>query len=304
MSSILSIDALAKSYGPVQALRGVSFRVPQGSVFGILGPNGSGKTTLLAIVLDVLKADAGQYAWLGGMPAAQARQQIGSLLETPNFYHYMSAWDNLEIAASIKGRGLEDRTRVLELTGLLPRKDSAFKTFSLGMKQRLAIASALLGRPKVLVLDEPTNGLDPSGIAEIRQLIRNLASEGITVIMASHLLNEVEQVCNHVAILKKGTLLLTGRVDEVMRSDDAVEIAVEDGGDGVESLVSALPGVRAVRPVDGRWLLTVDDSTSPARINKALAMQGITLSHLALKRKSLESMFMELTEEPTGTVRN
>lgn len=304
MTDVLSIDAIAKSYGPVQALRGVSFSVPQGSVFGILGPNGSGKTTLLAIVLDVLKADAGQYAWLGGMTAAQARQQIGSLLETPNFYHYMSAWDNLEIAASIKGRGVEDRTRVLEITGLLPRKDSAFKTFSLGMKQRLAIAAALLGRPKVLVLDEPTNGLDPSGIAEIRQLIRNLAAEGTTVVMASHLLNEVEQVCDHVAILKKGSLLLTGRVDEVMRSDDAVEIGVEDGGDGLETLLGRLPGVRAARRVDDRWLLSVDDSTSPARINQALAAQGITLSHLALKRKSLESMFMELTEDSTGAVRN
>ena len=304
MNSILSISNLAKSYGPVQALRGVTFSVPQGSVFGILGPNGSGKTTLLAIVLDVLKADAGSYSWLGGMNAAQARQQIGSLLETPNFYHYMSAWDNLEIAASIKGRGLDDRRRVLELTGLLPRKDSAFKTFSLGMKQRLAIASALLGGPKVLVLDEPTNGLDPAGIAEIRQLIRNLASEGITVVMASHLLNEVEQVCDHVAILKKGTLLLTGRVEEVMRSDDAVEIGVDDGGEGLEGLLGGLPGVHSVRRVDGRWLLSVDDTTSPARINRALSAQGITLSHLALKRKSLESMFMELTEDEAGTVRN
>ena len=304
MNTILSIDTLAKSYGPVQALRGVTFSVPQGSVFGILGPNGSGKTTLLAIVLDVLKADSGGYNWLGSATTAEARQQIGSLLETPNFYHYMSAWDNLQIAASIKGRGLEDRSRVLELTGLLPRKDSAFKTFSLGMKQRLAIASALLGRPKVLVLDEPTNGLDPAGIAEIRQLIRNLASEGITVIMASHLLNEVEQVCDHVAILKRGSLLLTGRVDEVMRSDDAVEIGLEESGDNMGTLLSGLPGVRAVRHVDGRWLLSVDDTTSPGRINKALAAQGIILSHLALKRKSLESMFMELTEDQSGAAKN
>ena len=305
MNAILNIEAIAKSYGPVQALRGVTFQVPQGAVFGILGPNGSGKTTLLGIVLDVLKADAGAYAWLGGVGTAQARQQIGSLLETPNFYHYMSAWDNLEVAARIKGRGLADRTRVLELTGLLPRKDSAFKTFSLGMKQRLAIAAALLGGPKVLVLDEPTNGLDPAGIAEIRALIRSLAAGGITVIMASHLLNEVEQVCDHVAILKKGTLLLTGRVDEVMRSDDAVEIAVEEGQpDSLEAMLRALPGVRDVRQANGRWTLAVDDTATPAAINRALASQGIILSHLALKRKSLESMFIELTEEAAGAVRN
>jgi ABC-2 type transport system ATP-binding protein len=304
MSAVLSIDALAKSYGPVQALRGVSFSVPQGSVFGILGPNGSGKTTLLAIVLDVLQADAGSYSWLGGVGSSQARQQIGSLLETPNFYHYMSAWDNLEIAASIKGRGLEDRTRVLELTGLLPRKDSAFKTYSLGMKQRLAIASALLGRPKVLVLDEPTNGLDPAGIAEIRTLIRRLAAEGITIIMASHLLDEVEKVCDHVAILKKGTLLLTGKVEDVMRSDNAVEVAVENSADGLEATLRALSGVRDVRRVDSRWILTVDETATPAAINRALSAQGITLSHLALKRKSLESMFMELTEDTSGAARN
>ncbi len=304
MTDVLSLSHLAKSYGAVQALRGVSFSVPAGSVFGILGPNGSGKTTLLAIVLDVLRADAGQYAWLGNSDATKARQQIGSLLETPNFYHYMSAWDNLEVAASIKGRGLNDRTRVLEITGLLPRKDSAFKTFSLGMKQRLAIAAALLGRPKVLVLDEPTNGLDPAGIAEIRTLIRSLAAEGITIIMASHLLDEVEKVCDHVAILKKGTLLLTGKVDEVMRSDDAVELSVDGERDGLEALLGGLSGVRSVRQIDGRWLLSVDELATPAGINRALAAQGITLSHLALKRKSLESTFMELTEDTTGAARN
>jgi len=294
-SSVLEIQGLQKAYGPVRALRGVSFSVPQGSVFGILGPNGSGKTTLLGIVLDVLRADAGGYTWFGGMDAAEARQQIGALLETPNFYHYMSAWDNLEVAASIKGRGLDDRARVLELTGLTARKDSAFKTYSLGMKQRLAIASALLGGPKVLVLDEPTNGLDPAGIAEIRNLIRSLAAGGITVIMASHLLDEVEKVCDHVAILKTGELLVSGPVGEVMRDEDVLEIGVEDTPAGLEAALRALPGVRSVRSAEGgRWLLGVDKGSSGASINRALAAQGIHLSHLAAKRKSLEAMFMEL----------
>lgn len=174
MSVILSIQNLAKAYGPVRALKGVSFNVPEGSVYGVLGPNGSGKTTLLAILLDVLQADSGTFQWFGGMDHAAARKQIGSLLETPNFYHYLSAVRNLEINARIKERGRDDIDRVLDIVKLTPRKHSKFSTYSLGMKQRLAIANALLGKPKILLLDEPTNGLDPEGIAEIRELIREL----------------------------------------------------------------------------------------------------------------------------------
>src|ERR1035437_9203965 len=184
--AILTVEDLSKSYGKIQALKDVSFDVPEGSVFGILGPNGSGKTTLLGTVLDVLLANAGTYSWFDGMEHSEARRRIGSLLETPNFYHYLSAFDNLEITAAIRQRGLDDRIRVLQQVGLLERKDSKFQTFSLGMKQRLAIGAALLGNPKILVLDEPTNGLDPSGIAEIRELIRKLNKDGITIIIASH----------------------------------------------------------------------------------------------------------------------
>lgn len=294
MQNILSIQQIKKSYGPVQALKGVSFNVPPGSVFGILGPNGSGKTTLLGIVLDVLRADAGNYAWLDGMAHEDARRQIGSLLETPNFYHYMSAMDNLEISAAIKQRGKDDRLNVLKMVNLLERKDSRFQTFSLGMKQRLAIAAALLGGPKVLVLDEPTNGLDPAGIAEIRELIRNLNAQGITIIMASHLLDEVEKVCTHMAVLKRGELLVTGRVDDVLRSEDLVEVKAQDM-DQLAQVVSGMPGIRRAERVNGTLQLSVDEQASPARINAYCAQQGITLSHLLLKKKSLESWFMELT---------
>jgi ABC-2 type transport system ATP-binding protein len=294
LQNILSIQQIKKSYGPVQALKGVSFNVPPGSVFGILGPNGSGKTTLLGIVLDVLRADAGNYAWLDGMAHEDARRQIGSLLETPNFYHYMSAMDNLEISAAIKQRGKDDRLNVLKMVNLLERKDSRFQTFSLGMKQRLAIAAALLGGPKVLVLDEPTNGLDPAGIAEIRELIRNLNAQGITIIMASHLLDEVEKVCTHMAVLKRGELLVTGRVDDVLRSEDLVEVKAQDM-DQLAQVVSGMPGIRRAERVNGTLQLSVDEQASPARINAYCAQQGITLSHLLLKKKSLESWFMELT---------
>src|SRR5205809_2021981 len=208
MSSILSLKNITKFYGSIQALKDVSFDVPEGSVFGILGPNGSGKTTLLSIILDVLKANKGNFLWFGHPGSPDQRQKIGSLLETPNFYHYLSAINNLRITQSISGRGnAADIDNVLQKVRLFERRKSRFSSFSLGMKQRLAIAGALLGDPKVLVLDEPTNGLDPVGIAEIRQLIIELKNSGHTIIMASHLLDEVEKVCTHAAILKTGELL-------------------------------------------------------------------------------------------------
>src|SRR5690349_7186215 len=218
--SILSVSSLSKNYSYIRALNNVSFEVPKGSVFGILGPNGSGKTTLLGIVMDVIKASSGSYSWLGHPGSEAQRKQIGTLLETPNFYHYLSGQKNLEIAAAIKQRGKSDIPSVLEKVNLTPRKDSKFSTYSLGMKQRLAIASTLLGNPDILVFDEPTNGLDPAGIAEIRDLIRQLNKQGKTIIMASHILDEVEKVCTHVAIIQKGVLKTVGTVAEVLSSSD------------------------------------------------------------------------------------
>ena len=192
--AVLALDNITKSYGPVQALKGVSFEVPEGSVFGILGPNGSGKTTLLSIILDVLKANKGDFLWFGHPGTKEQRQKIGSLLETPNFYHYLSAVNNLKITQSISGRGTSgDIDEVLKKVRLYERRNSRFSTFSLGMKQRLAIAAALLGNPRVLVFDEPTNGLDPVGIAEIRQLIIELKNSGHTIIMASHLSTKLKR---------------------------------------------------------------------------------------------------------------
>lgn len=295
-NDVLRIYNVSKSYGRIQALRGLSFSVPEGSVFGVLGPNGSGKTTLLGILLDVLLADGGTYQWFQDMPAHEARRQIGSLLETPNFYHYLSAWDNLKINAAIKGQDEKDFERVLKLTNLWERRHSKFSTYSLGMKQRLAIAAALLGRPRVLVLDEPTNGLDPSGIAEIRQLIRQMRQEGITVLMASHLLDEVEKVCTHMAILKTGMLLVTGPVEEVLRSEDLIEVKTEDM-ELLQHRLRDLPGVQRMQISDSGLLqVYVDSSLSPALLNAHCMQHGIVLSHLSLKKKSLETKFMELTE--------
>ena len=294
MAPVLSIQNVSKSYGTVKALNNVSFTVPEGCVYGVLGPNGSGKTTLLATIMDVLLADAGSYQWFDGMANDVARKQIGCLLETPNFYHYLSAMDNLAITAALRGRGEDDRLRVLEQVGLAERKDSKFSTYSLGMKQRLAIGAALLGKPKVLVLDEPTNGLDPNGIAEIRQLIRTLSSQGITIIIASHLLDEVEKVCTHVAILKRGLLLLDGPVNEVLVNEDQIEVMGSDINI-LKNTLQGMAGVTKINTIDRVLQLTCAPGIEPDHINEYCMSKGIVLSHLCLKKKSLETKFMELT---------
>jgi len=294
--AVLALDNITKSYGPVQALKGVSFEVPEGSVFGILGPNGSGKTTLLSIILDVLKANKGDFLWFGHPGTKEQRQKIGSLLETPNFYHYLSAVNNLKITQSISGRGTSgDIDEVLKKVRLYERRNSRFSTFSLGMKQRLAIAAALLGNPRVLVFDEPTNGLDPVGIAEIRQLIIELKNSGHTIIMASHLLDEVEKVCSHAAILRTGELLTTGRVEEILVDDDVVELSAPD----LNALAAVLRQLSDHVVTDGKLntvQVTFPKGTAKLdEINSFCFKQGIALNHLTLKRKRLEARFFELT---------
>ncbi len=293
---MLSVSHLVKHYGKIQALKGVSFEVPEGSVFGILGPNGSGKTTLLSIVLGVLSADAGNYEWFGQTASPALRKQIGSLLETPNFYHYLSAVNNLKITQSISGRGdLSAIEKVLQQVNLFERRHSKFSSYSLGMKQRLAIAAALLGDPKILVLDEPTNGLDPVGIAEIRSLILALRDKGHTIIMASHLLDEVEKVCSHVAILKTGTLVACGAVQDVLAQEDMVELAASDLKE-LAALLQRMPGVHSVSV--SAQTVSISLPRGSARldeINRYCFENGIVLTHLMLKRKRLEEKFFELT---------
>jgi ABC-type multidrug transport system ATPase subunit len=296
--SILSVQNLSKAYGPIKALNDVSFEVPPGSVFGILGPNGSGKTTLLGIIMDVLKPTSGSYLWMGKPGSSAQRKQIGTLLETPNFYSYLSGADNLAIAAAIKGHGKESIDAVLQLVNLYQRRNSRFATYSLGMKQRLAIASTLLGDPDILVFDEPTNGLDPAGIAEIRQLIKDLSNKGKTIIMASHILDEVEKVCTHVAIIQKGVLKTTGTVREILSTthDDIqiVDIA-SDNLPQLHSVIQQLPGVTEAILTDELISLTVQGSLSAAAINRYCFEKGITLNTLSVKRKTLESTFLEIT---------
>jgi ABC-2 type transport system ATP-binding protein len=294
--AILSVQNLSKNYGSIQALKNESLEVPRGSVFGILGPNGSGKTTLLGIIMDVLRPSGGSFQLFGETPSEKHRQQMGTLLETPNFYHYLSAINNLKIAAGIKGHGAGDIDRVLKTVNLHQRSHSKFSTFSLGMKQRLAIASCLIGDPEVMVFDEPTNGLDPEGIAEIRELIRRLNREGKTIIMASHLLDEVEKVCTHVAILQKGTLITHGHVDEILINEDIAEIKAVDNVELFKA-VEHFPGASSVIIKDQYVeIYFVNGTASLESVNRFCFEKGITLNHMRLRKKSLEAKFFELTK--------
>lgn len=271
--------------------------MPKGSVFGILGPNGSGKTTMLGIILDILKPSSGSFSLMGKPANAEVRKQIGTLLETPNFYHYLSGEKNLKIAAHIKGKGFDEIDTVLQKVNLYQRRQSKFNTYSLGMKQRLAIASCLLGDPNVLIFDEPTNGLDPNGIAEIRSLIQSLAAEGRTIIMASHLLDEVEKVCTHVAIIKNGNLLTAGSVEEVLLTDEMVEVGAENLS-LLENVLQQMGGFSSIRKQNNYLQLFFSNGNADAKtINQYCFQHNITLNHLQVKKKSLETKFLELTNK-------
>ncbi|MDR1864399.1 MAG: ATP-binding cassette domain-containing protein [Bacteroidales bacterium] len=309
--NVLTLSGITKRYKSVTALSDVSFSVPEGSVFGILGPNGSGKTTLLGIVTDVLKASAGSYRFFdGSLPAHDLRKEMGVLLETPNFYPYLSARQNLEVAAKIKRCDFSNIDAALRKVDLFDRQHSSFKTFSLGMKQRLAIASALLNHPGVIILDEPTNGLDPEGISEIRQLIKQLSGEGKTVILASHLLDEVEKVCTHVAVLKKGKLLACGDVGGALSgvlpsgngfaSAEKPTALMEVGAGNAEALANVLktlPGVLEMSRSDNAITIRhYEGELTAEQVNGHCFANGVILNKLTVKNKNLESKFLELTK--------
>lgn len=296
MENILSIRDLNKVYNKyVHAVKNVSLDISKGNVYGILGPNGSGKSTTLGIVLNVVNKTSGTYAWFGGkIDTHQALKKVGAIIERPNFYPYMSAEENLQLVCKIKGIDYGKIQEKLELVGLLERKDSKFRTFSLGMKQRLAIASALLNDPEILILDEPTNGLDPQGIHQIRDIIKIIASQGTTILLASHLLDEVEKVCSHVLVLRKGEILYSGKVDEMSANESFFELQAANN----QSVVAALqrfPNMRTVTVTDGKVMLFVNQITEAAEVNEFLAKQNIFLSHLAKRKNSLEEQFLQLT---------
>ena len=304
METILSLKNLDKKrpnsssekYGPVHAVNNLSFDIQKGNVYGILGPNGSGKSTTLGIILNVVNRTSGEFSWFNGTSTTHdALKKVGAIIERPNFYPYMTASQNLKLICKIKGVSFDKIDEKLKIVNLYERRDSKFRTFSLGMKQRLAIASALLNDPEILILDEPTNGLDPQGIHEIRQIIKGIAKNGTTILLASHLLDEVEKVCSHVVVIRKGIKLYAGRVDELTASNGLFELKVDKSEEQLTALLENHEAISSVKKEEEVLIATLNKEMSASEMNAFLFENGITLSHLVKRKPSLEQQFLSLT---------
>ncbi len=295
MDTILNIRNLSKNYGRIKALDNLNLEVKRGNIYGILGPNGSGKTTTLGIILSILKADSGNFEWFGGQFGSNPRKKIGAILETPNFYPYKTGIDNLKIVAKIKGIKDFDFDEVMRLVNLEHRKLSKFRTYSLGMKQRLAIAATMIGNPEVVIFDEPTNGLDPKGIAEVRHILKRVSESGRSVIMASHILDEVEKICSHVAIIKNGKLLSTGMVGELLSDNYLIEIGAFNK-EKLEQFLDDFEHLNKTRFMNDYWICTVDKNTPVESISNKAFNAGLILSHYIVRKQSLEEEFLTITK--------
>ncbi|WP_424494510.1 ABC transporter ATP-binding protein [Salinimicrobium sp. GXAS 041] len=297
METILTLNNLTKKYGPVTAVKDLSFTIEKGNVYGILGPNGSGKSTTLGIVLNVVNKTSGDFQWFNGTESThEALKKVGAIIERPNFYPYMTASQNLNLVCKIKDVSPDKIDEKLEIVGLLDRKDSKFRTFSLGMKQRLAIASALLNDPEILILDEPTNGLDPQGIHQIREIITKIAALGTTILLASHLLDEVEKVCSHVVIIRKGEKLYSGRVDEMNASHGFFELKAADNS-LLETILKEHASFGKIIQKGDSVTAFLNEPMEAETLNSILFEKGIVLSHLVKRKESLEEQFLQLTNQ-------
>jgi ABC-2 type transport system ATP-binding protein len=296
LDTILSLKNLDKKYGSVHAVNNLSFDIKKGNIYGILGPNGSGKSTTLGIILNVVNKSSGNFSWFNGtLSTHEALKKVGAIIERPNFYPYMTAVQNLKLICKIKEISSEIIDEKLKTVNLYERKNSKFSTFSLGMKQRLAIASALLNDPEILILDEPTNGLDPQGIHEIRQIITEIASKGTTILLASHLLDEVEKICSHVIVIRNGIKLYSGSVDEMTASKGFLELKTEKDEEKLLAALELHPSVQKVVKNQEIIIATLKDDTSATEMNTFLFGKGLFLSHLVKRKPSLEQQFLDLT---------
>lgn len=296
---MLKISNLSKQYGKIKALDNVSFSVEKGNIYGILGPNGSGKTTTLAILLGIVFPDSGTFVWDNYPPNQPVNLHVGALLESPNFYPYLTIEQNMKIATHIKKittNNEKEIDRTLDIAKLRERKKSKYKHLSFGMKQRLSLASLLLGDPDILILDEPTNGLDPQGIADVRQIIVEQGQNGKTILLASHILDEVEKVCSHVAVLKKGQLLAQGKVNELLGATEAIVLIAADDNKALHEIMARSEMVKTIQLNDKEIALSLEKGYKPADINKFAFQNNIILSKFEVKEKSLEDQFLELVK--------
>ena len=296
MNKVLEINQLTKKFGSFTAVNNVTFSVEKGNVYGLLGPNGSGKSTTLGMILNVINPTVGSWKWFDQEPDNDSLKKIGAIIESPKFYPYLSAEKNLEIVADIKEVNYAKIDEKLELVGLLSRKKDKFQQYSLGMKQRLAIAAALLNDPEVLILDEPTNGLDPQGIIQIRELIIKIAHQGTTIILASHVLDEVEKVCSHVVVLNQGKMLYAGSVDQMNSSFGSIEVAAQNM-ESLEYTLKTFSFVSKVTKENNKLFAVLSEEKDPAEINKMLYEQGIIVNHLVKRKESLEQQFFQLIQK-------
>jgi len=296
LETILTINQLNKKFGKVHAVNNLSFDIKKGNVYGILGPNGSGKSTTLGIILNVVNKTSGSFSWFNGdLSTHEALKKVGAIIERPNFYPYMTAIQNLELVCKIKEISSEKVNEKLKAVHLFERRNSKFRTFSLGMKQRLAIASALLNEPEILILDEPTNGLDPQGIHEIREIIKNIAQNGTTILLASHLLDEVEKVCTHVVVIRNGIKLYSGRVDEMSASHGIVELKANTELENLQKTLAGFDGISTTKIENELVIATLNKEISANEINEFLFNHKIVLTHLVKRKPSLEQQFLTLT---------
>jgi ABC-2 type transport system ATP-binding protein len=296
LETIISLKKLNKKFGKIHAVNNLSFDIQKGNVYGILGPNGSGKSTTLGIILNVVNETSGSFSWFDGrLSTHQALKKVGAIIERPNFYPYMTAIQNLKLVCKIKEIPFTRIEEKLKMVNLYDRRHSKFKTYSLGMKQRLAIASALLNDPEILILDEPTNGLDPQGIHEIRQIIRDIAIDGTTILLASHLLDEVGKVCSHVVVIREGLKLYSGSVDEMTASHGLFELKVDSGAEKMEDLLTGFDGISTIKKEEDKFIVTLSKPINASEINSFLYQNGIVLTHLLKRKPSLEEQFLTIT---------
>ena len=294
---VIQTDALTKRYGRVLAVDQLSLQVPRGHVFGLLGPNGAGKTTFMGMLLGLVRPTSGSFSLLGANGVSMdALRRIGAIVETPAFYPYLSGRRNLAYFQGVMGRkDPGELDTLLERVGLADRADDAFKTYSLGMKQRLGLAYALLGDPELLILDEPTNGMDPAGMAEVRDLIRSLGSEGRTVLISSHLLNEVEQVCDSVAIISKGRLVVQGDVADLLHPQEQVRLRTTDDAKAL-AILTAADDIESAKAENEALVVTIAHERS-SELTALLSKSEVYVTEIAPLQVSLEQYFLDVTGE-------